>query len=110
HRRRWPGHPLFCRPPSSTAPSIWTTICATPSSSSSGRWGTTELFICNGLIEMSVKEDVILAQLGRTLDGTHFEGLGQRYEGKVRDNYTTADGRRIPGFGARRARPPPRSG
>ena len=23
-----------------------------------------------------------------TLDGTNFEGLGERYEGKVRDNYS----------------------
>src|SRR5262249_54159585 len=29
------------------------------------------------------------------LDGTDFAGLGRRYEGKVRDNYTTDDGRRI---------------
>jgi phosphoribosylaminoimidazole-succinocarboxamide synthase len=35
------------------------------------------------------------AALSVTLDGTHFEGLGRRYEGKVRDNYTTSDGRRI---------------
>ncbi len=31
----------------------------------------------------------------RPLEGTHFEGLGERYEGKVRDNYTLSDGRRL---------------
>jgi len=44
---------------------------------------------------MTITEAVLRAQIGRTLDGTHFEGLGNRYEGKVRDNYSTADGRRI---------------
>ncbi len=39
--------------------------------------------------------DFLVAALGRTLDGTHFTELGVRYEGKVRDNYTTPDGRRI---------------
>ena len=28
-------------------------------------------------------------------DGTDFSGLGHRYEGKVRDNYTTKDGRKV---------------
>jgi phosphoribosylaminoimidazole-succinocarboxamide synthase len=32
--------------------------------------------------------------LGHTLDETHLDALGHKYEGKVRDNYTTADGRR----------------
>jgi phosphoribosylaminoimidazole-succinocarboxamide synthase len=32
--------------------------------------------------------------LGHTLDATHLDALGHKYEGKVRDNYTTADGRR----------------
>ncbi len=44
---------------------------------------------------MTVNEELLRAQLAHTLDGTNFEGLGHRYEGKVRDNYTTADGRRI---------------
>ena len=44
---------------------------------------------------MTVSDDVLRAQLGRTLDGTDFVGLGRRYAGKVRDNYTTADDRRI---------------
>jgi phosphoribosylaminoimidazole-succinocarboxamide synthase len=42
-----------------------------------------------------ISDDVIRAQLGKTLEGTHFEGLGDYYQGKVRDNYTTRDGRRI---------------
>src|SRR5690606_24289713 len=33
--------------------------------------------------------------LGKTLEGTSLEELGRKYEGKVRDNYTTADGRRF---------------
>jgi phosphoribosylaminoimidazole-succinocarboxamide synthase len=41
-----------------------------------------------------ISDDVLRAQLGRTLDGTHLEGLGERYEGKVRDNYTRG-GRRV---------------
>jgi len=44
---------------------------------------------------MTLSDDILRDQLTRTLQGTHFEHLGQRYEGKVRDNYTTADGRRI---------------
>src|SRR5262245_25664716 len=35
------------------------------------------------------------ALLPTTLDATSFDSLGHKYEGKVRDNYTTADGRRI---------------
>jgi phosphoribosylaminoimidazole-succinocarboxamide synthase len=34
------------------------------------------------------------AALGRTLERTALDALGKKYEGKVRDNYTTADGRR----------------
>jgi phosphoribosylaminoimidazole-succinocarboxamide synthase len=33
--------------------------------------------------------------LAHPLQGTDFRDLGRKYEGKVRDNYTTADGRRI---------------
>jgi phosphoribosylaminoimidazole-succinocarboxamide synthase len=33
--------------------------------------------------------------LRHTLQETHLDALGTKYEGKVRDNYTTADGRRI---------------
>src|SRR5512140_140558 len=36
----------------------------------------------------------IQAALKRTLDATRLDALGTKYEGKVRDNYTTADGRR----------------
>jgi phosphoribosylaminoimidazole-succinocarboxamide synthase len=42
-----------------------------------------------------VSDATLRAALGKTLDGTNFEGLGKRYEGKVRDNYSLADGRRI---------------
>jgi len=35
------------------------------------------------------------AALGRTLQETDFPELGTKYEGKVRDNYTTDDGRRF---------------
>jgi len=38
--------------------------------------------------------DQIAAQLTHCLTGTHFANLGERYEGKVRDNYTK-DGKRI---------------
>jgi phosphoribosylaminoimidazole-succinocarboxamide synthase len=42
-----------------------------------------------------VLDDALLkAQLAHTLDTTRFDGLGVRYEGKVRDNYTKA-GRRF---------------
>jgi phosphoribosylaminoimidazole-succinocarboxamide synthase len=40
-------------------------------------------------IDLSLLEELC----SRTLDRTDFEGLGQRYQGKVRDNYS-ADGRR----------------
>src|SRR3954467_13025333 len=35
------------------------------------------------------------AALHKTLDATSLDVLGHKYEGKVRDNYTTADGRRF---------------
>ncbi|HEY4012287.1 MAG TPA: phosphoribosylaminoimidazolesuccinocarboxamide synthase [Polyangiaceae bacterium] len=35
------------------------------------------------------------AALPNCLSGTDFPSLGEKYEGKVRDNYTTADGRRF---------------
>jgi phosphoribosylaminoimidazole-succinocarboxamide synthase len=41
-----------------------------------------------------ISDETLRAQLSRTLGGTHFD-LGKRYEGKVRDNYTLADGRRV---------------
>lgn len=43
---------------------------------------------------MTMDEALIKEHLGTTLEGTHFEGLGERYEGKVRDNYSK-DGRRL---------------
>jgi phosphoribosylaminoimidazole-succinocarboxamide synthase len=44
---------------------------------------------------MPVADSVILAALSRTLEHTSLDALGTKYEGKVRDNYTTADGRRF---------------
>jgi phosphoribosylaminoimidazole-succinocarboxamide synthase len=42
-----------------------------------------------------VTEDDLRTALGRVLEGTSLPGLGARYEGKVRDCYTTPDGRRL---------------
>jgi len=42
-----------------------------------------------------VSDAMLRAALEKTLDGTRFEGLGRRYEGKVRDNYSLDDGRRV---------------
>ena len=42
---------------------------------------------------MTVDDALLKEQLAHTLEFTHFEGLGERYEGKVRDNYSR-DGRR----------------
>ena len=41
-----------------------------------------------------ISDDILHAQLGRTVDKTDFPTLGEKYEGKVRDNYTKA-GKRI---------------
>src|SRR3954453_1466274 len=40
-------------------------------------------------------DDLLKEQLAITLEGTNFEGLGERYEGKVRDNYSRGDRRFI---------------
>ncbi len=42
-----------------------------------------------------IDRDTVTRALATTLDGTDFHGLGERYVGKVRDNYTPGDGRRI---------------
>ena len=42
-----------------------------------------------------VSDDIIRAQLERTLAEADLGSIGTRYRGKVRDNYTTADGKRI---------------
>ncbi len=42
-----------------------------------------------------VAQDTLRAALSRTLDGTDFPGLGARYEGKVRDNYSGSGGKRL---------------
>lgn len=44
---------------------------------------------------MPVESDIIRAALAHPLEGTDFPSLGKRYVGKVRDNYTAPDGRRI---------------
>jgi phosphoribosylaminoimidazole-succinocarboxamide synthase len=44
---------------------------------------------------MSTSDRELRAALGKTLDETDFPELGSKYEGKVRDNYATQDGRRI---------------
>lgn len=41
-----------------------------------------------------VDKGALALALGKTLERTHLPGLGKKYEGKVRDNYTTDDGRR----------------
>src|SRR3954464_244717 len=44
---------------------------------------------------MPLTDELLRAALDRTLDETHLDELGAKYEGKVRDNYSTPDGRRI---------------
>jgi phosphoribosylaminoimidazole-succinocarboxamide synthase len=44
---------------------------------------------------MTISREILRDGLSKTLDDTDFRGLGHKYEGKVRDNYSTADGRRI---------------
>ncbi|MCL2723513.1 MAG: phosphoribosylaminoimidazolesuccinocarboxamide synthase [Polyangiaceae bacterium] len=44
---------------------------------------------------MKIDDEVLRAHLDRTLEATHFEDLGARYEGKVRDNYSRGDRRFI---------------
>jgi phosphoribosylaminoimidazole-succinocarboxamide synthase len=46
-------------------------------------------------IDPSVTKDVLRNALDKTVDATDFAGLGERYVGKVRDNYMTGDGRRF---------------
>jgi len=42
-----------------------------------------------------VSQQLLEKALLHPLKGTNFESLGQRYEGKVRDNYSRADGTRV---------------
>lgn len=44
---------------------------------------------------MTVDEQTLRRGLELTLDHSDLDVLGEKYEGKVRDNYTTKDGRRI---------------
>ncbi len=41
-----------------------------------------------------IDRDMLSRALSTTLDHTRLDALGRKYEGKVRDNYTTTDGRR----------------
>ncbi|HEY3500748.1 MAG TPA: phosphoribosylaminoimidazolesuccinocarboxamide synthase [Polyangiaceae bacterium] len=43
----------------------------------------------------SVSRETLKQALRHPLQGTDFPNLGKKYEGKVRDNYTLADGRRV---------------
>lgn len=43
---------------------------------------------------MPISDDLLKQGLALTLDATDLDALGAKYEGKVRDNYSTADGRR----------------
>jgi phosphoribosylaminoimidazole-succinocarboxamide synthase len=44
---------------------------------------------------MTVSTETLRKGLSQMLMKTDFDGLGKKYEGKVRDNYTTGDGKRI---------------
>jgi phosphoribosylaminoimidazole-succinocarboxamide synthase len=44
---------------------------------------------------MTVSNELLQKGLSQTLMQSDLAGLGKRYEGKVRDNYSTADGKRI---------------
>jgi phosphoribosylaminoimidazole-succinocarboxamide synthase len=44
---------------------------------------------------MPIDEALLKEHLGQTLERTRFDALGERYEGKVRDNYTRGDRRFI---------------
>ncbi len=44
---------------------------------------------------MPIDLDTLRQGLSRTVDTSDFPGLGVKYEGKVRDNYTLADGTRV---------------
>ena len=44
---------------------------------------------------MSITTETLARGLALTLDATDLDAIGRKYEGKVRDNYSTADGRRF---------------
>jgi len=44
---------------------------------------------------MTISPEILRRGLSQMLMKTNLDGLGKKYEGKVRDNYTTRDGRRI---------------
>src|SRR4051812_16504835 len=45
--------------------------------------------------DMPLSETTLRTALAHTLDTTDLGALGTKYEGKVRDNYSTPDGRRV---------------
>jgi len=47
------------------------------------------------LTSTTIRDDILRAQLGRTIVRTDLTGLGEKIEGKVRDSYLPGDGRRI---------------
>ena len=44
---------------------------------------------------MPIDHETLRGGLGKTVDGSDFPGLGTKYEGKVRDNYSLPDGTRV---------------
>src|SRR5882672_6267962 len=44
---------------------------------------------------MPPDDKLLRSALDKTLDATDLDALGRKYQGKVRDNYTTQDGRRF---------------
>src|SRR4051812_24438246 len=46
------------------------------------------------MVRAMIDRDTLARALSTTLDQTSLDALGHKYEGKVRDNYTTKDGRR----------------
>jgi phosphoribosylaminoimidazole-succinocarboxamide synthase len=44
---------------------------------------------------MAIDKDTLYKGLSLTLDKTDFDALGKKYQGKVRDNYSAPDGKRI---------------
>lgn len=44
---------------------------------------------------MAISNELLTRGLALPLDATDLDALGVKYEGKVRDNYSTADGRRV---------------
>src|SRR5690606_28791469 len=58
---------------------------------------TPSVFSCPAPVigSAAVAHEALFAALKHPLDATDFDDLGQKYKGKVRDCYSTDDGRRI---------------